>query len=223
MKKFRDSAEEMHAYHAIKEKLRHQLRHPGRALDLKTKDLIGHLWVSLIIDQSECLLCFLFLHWINSFLQCNCTALNQSEWRNFFMYIIKKKTTDAYIYIDCGSFVLTKTCMKTGAKGLFAIGSLLYISYSKNKTTILWLVDGSKSGCCRSISCNQKQQQQNDTEIVAWEQPFIILSWQLIVRLSGLLRRTVFLVFIDFWQPVRKCRSHLQSQVMQSVAGIIML
>ena len=56
--------------------------------------------------------------------------------------------------------------MKTGAKGLFAIGSLLYISYSKNKTTILWLVDGSKSGCCRSISCNQ-QQQQNDTEIVA--------------------------------------------------------
>ena len=52
--------------------------------------------------------------------------------------------------------------MKTGAKGLFAIGSLLYISYSKNKTTILWLVDGSKSGCCRSISCNQQQQQQND-------------------------------------------------------------
>jgi len=27
------------AYHAIREKL----RHPGRALDLKTKDLIGHL------------------------------------------------------------------------------------------------------------------------------------------------------------------------------------
>ena len=26
-----------------------------RALDLKTKDLIGHLQVSLIIDQSECL------------------------------------------------------------------------------------------------------------------------------------------------------------------------
>ena len=27
----------------IREKLRHQLRHPGRKLDLKTKDLIGHL------------------------------------------------------------------------------------------------------------------------------------------------------------------------------------
>ena len=44
MKKVRDgSAEERHAYHAIREKLRHQLRHPGRALDLKTNDLIGHL------------------------------------------------------------------------------------------------------------------------------------------------------------------------------------
>ena len=36
-------AEKTHVYHAIREKLRHQLRHPGRALDLKTKDLIGHL------------------------------------------------------------------------------------------------------------------------------------------------------------------------------------
>ena len=65
--KFRDGlAEETHAYHTIREKL----RHPGRALDLKAKDLIGHLWVSLIIDKSECLVCFLFLHWINSFLHC---------------------------------------------------------------------------------------------------------------------------------------------------------
>ena len=44
MKKFRDGlAEETHAYHAVREKLRHQLRHPGRALDLKAKKLIGHL------------------------------------------------------------------------------------------------------------------------------------------------------------------------------------
>ena len=35
--------EETNVYHAIREKLRHQLRHPRRALDLKTKDLIGHL------------------------------------------------------------------------------------------------------------------------------------------------------------------------------------
>ena len=44
MKKFRDGkAEETHAYHAIRETSRHQLRHPGRALDLKAKDFIGHL------------------------------------------------------------------------------------------------------------------------------------------------------------------------------------
>ena len=44
MKKFRNGkTEETHVYHAISEKLRHQLRHPGRVLDLKTRDLIGHL------------------------------------------------------------------------------------------------------------------------------------------------------------------------------------
>ena len=43
MKKSRDDKEETHAYHAIKETLRHQLRHKGRTLDLKAKDLIGHL------------------------------------------------------------------------------------------------------------------------------------------------------------------------------------
>ena len=44
MKKFRNGkTKETHVYHAIREKLRHQLRHPGRALDLKTKDLIGHV------------------------------------------------------------------------------------------------------------------------------------------------------------------------------------
>jgi len=46
-------------YHAIREKFRSQLRHPGRALDLKAKDVIGHLGVSLNIDQSEYLVCYL--------------------------------------------------------------------------------------------------------------------------------------------------------------------
>ena len=47
MKKLRNGkTEETHVYHTIREKLRHQLRHPRRALDLKTKDLIGHLKVS---------------------------------------------------------------------------------------------------------------------------------------------------------------------------------
>ena len=67
-----------------------------QAVRLIWKHLIGHLWVCLIIDQSECLICFLFLHWINSFLHCfqkNCTALNQSTWRNFFIYITSFKNS----------------------------------------------------------------------------------------------------------------------------------
>ena len=73
-------------------KLRHQLRHPGHALDLKTKDLIGHLWVSLINQNawfvsSFCTELTLFC----AVLAKNCTALNQLEWRNFFMYIIRLK------------------------------------------------------------------------------------------------------------------------------------
>ena len=63
----------------------------GVRLIWKQKIWYGHLWVSLIIEQSERLVSFLFLFWINSFLHCskkNCSALNQSEWRIFFMYII---------------------------------------------------------------------------------------------------------------------------------------
>ena len=65
----------------------YKLRHPLRALDLKAKVLIGHLWVSFIIDLLEYLDCYLFLRWVNSFLHClqkNCTVLSQSESSNFF-------------------------------------------------------------------------------------------------------------------------------------------
>ena len=53
-------------------------------------------WVSLIIDQPECLVCYLFLHWINSFLHClqkktAVLSFNQSG-KIFFTYIIKKVT-----------------------------------------------------------------------------------------------------------------------------------
>lgn len=58
---------------------------------------------------------------------------------------------------QAGPLVHTKTCINTGANGLFATGSVLYISYNKNKTTIRWLVDGSKSGCCNSINCKIKE------------------------------------------------------------------
>ena len=53
MKKFGDGvAEETQAYHVIRETLRHQLRHPGRALHLKVKDLIGPDQTLLFISQS---------------------------------------------------------------------------------------------------------------------------------------------------------------------------
>ena len=38
-------------YHTIRKKLRHQLHHPGHALDLKAKDLIGPDQTLLFISQ----------------------------------------------------------------------------------------------------------------------------------------------------------------------------
>ena len=45
MKKLRDACEQKERTRITQsgKKFRHELRHPGRALDLKTKDLIGHL------------------------------------------------------------------------------------------------------------------------------------------------------------------------------------
>ena len=84
MKRFRDGwAEGTHVYHAIREKLRHQLRHPGRALDLKSKYLIGHLWVALSRLSCQSIQFQAF-----ALFRINWQALSQSAWRNFFMYII---------------------------------------------------------------------------------------------------------------------------------------
>ena len=83
-----DWAEEAHAYHAIRGKLRHRLRHPGRALDLKTKDFIGPDQTLLFISQFRCAICThcithfaLVLHVLHSF-------LSQSELSIFFVFII---------------------------------------------------------------------------------------------------------------------------------------
>ena len=95
MKKFRDGykAEETHAYHAIREKLLHELRHPRRALDLKAKDLIGYLFFLSLTNQNA--------WFVTSFcteLTFFCTALNQSEWINFVMYIIRCETMTQNMY-----------------------------------------------------------------------------------------------------------------------------
>ena len=76
--------------------------------DIQGSHLIGSLWVSLIIDQSKCLVCYFLCTELTLFcteltlfcteltLFCtelpeNCIHLNQSELSNFFMCIIKKK------------------------------------------------------------------------------------------------------------------------------------
>ena len=45
-------AEEMHTYHAIREKLCIKLGHPGHVLDFKTKDSIGSDQTFFFISQS---------------------------------------------------------------------------------------------------------------------------------------------------------------------------
>ena len=60
--------------------------------DILGSHLIGCLWVSLIIDQSECLICCFLYTELTLFcteLHEHCIYLNQSELSNFSMYISK--------------------------------------------------------------------------------------------------------------------------------------
>ena len=93
-KKFRDGyAEETHAYHAIREKLRHKLRHPGCALDLISL-VLSKPYSSLANHNPEflCAICTVLhvLHWcITHFalvLHILHSFLSQSEFSNFFVY-----------------------------------------------------------------------------------------------------------------------------------------
>ena len=81
--------------------------------DIQGSHLIGYLWVSLIIDQSECLICYFLCTELTLFcteltLFCtelpeNCIYLNQSELSNFSMYVIRRVTFE-YIpifYVGC--------------------------------------------------------------------------------------------------------------------------
>ena len=69
--------------------------------DVQGSHLIGYLWVSLIIDQSECLICYFFcteltpscteLTLFCTELPENCIYLNQSELRNFPCILLTEK------------------------------------------------------------------------------------------------------------------------------------
>ena len=71
--------------------------------DIQGSHLIGYLWVSLIIDRSECLICYFLCSELTFFcteltLFCtelpeNCIYLNQSELWKFSMYIIRSVIT----------------------------------------------------------------------------------------------------------------------------------
>ena len=73
----------------------------GEEVPIQGSHLIDYLWVSLIIDQSECLICYFLCTELTLFcteltLFCtelpeNCIYLNQSELSNFSMYIIRLK------------------------------------------------------------------------------------------------------------------------------------
>ena len=64
-----------------------------KCCDIQGSHLIGYLWVSLIIIQSECLFFPFFLHWINPLLHWitwNCIYFNQSEVSNFPCILLMK-------------------------------------------------------------------------------------------------------------------------------------
>ena len=67
----------------------------SKCCDIQGSLLIGYLWVSLIVDQSECLAFFLLCTELTLFcikLPENCICLNQSELVIFFIYIVNGVT-----------------------------------------------------------------------------------------------------------------------------------
>ena len=75
--------------------------------DIQGSHLIGYLRVSLIIDQSECLICF----FLCTELPENCIYYNQSKLSNFSMYIISgqiglviiNRNQEFFYSFDCSS------------------------------------------------------------------------------------------------------------------------
>ena len=71
--------------------------------------MIGYLWVSLIIDHSECLICYFLCTELTLFyieLPENCIFLNQSELSNFFMYVNTWKNALVFGQSDARDFLM---------------------------------------------------------------------------------------------------------------------
>ena len=55
--------------------------------------MIGYLWVSLIIDQPECLVCYFLCSELTLFcIELTENCINQLELSNFFLYVISAQT-----------------------------------------------------------------------------------------------------------------------------------
>ena len=70
---------------------RSQIFSVAKCCDIQGSHLIGYLWVSLIIDQSECLVCYFLCTELTLFcikLPENAFILTNQNWVIFFMYII---------------------------------------------------------------------------------------------------------------------------------------
>ena len=81
---------------------RSQIFSVSKCCDIQGSHLIGYLWVSLIIDQSECLICFFLCTELTLFcteLPENCIYLNQSELSNCFMYVISSRRHSLYFCV----------------------------------------------------------------------------------------------------------------------------
>ena len=142
-------------YHAIRKKLRHICAIQGTCLIWKKIYLIGYLWTSLFIDQSECLL-YYFFFCIQLPLSCtvlrkNCTVLSQSESSNFFMYIIRSEIICVIVklneravrvWFEITRMILDQNCTPLSSTTIFVRSILRLHKFAKQ-----WLF-------CLSFSCN---------------------------------------------------------------------
>ena len=97
----------------------------AKCCGIQGSHLICYLWISLIIDQSECLVCNFLCTRLTLFciiLPENCIYLNQSELSNFFMYVIIMVTAQFFLH----DFALSQCWLFLQQNVISWIYSLLY-------------------------------------------------------------------------------------------------
>ena len=114
--------------------------------DIQGSHLIGCLWVSLIIDQSECLICYFLCTELTLFcteLPETCIYLNQSELSNFSMYIISQKINSLHSILaiqNSWCFVFCSYSYEVTIKELVG----LYLLVIKRALILVWVIKRAK-------------------------------------------------------------------------------